>query len=322
MRYMRALNDWLDRDVRDRQSELHGISARVDHLHQDLAQMAMHTQAPGNLLGFSLETRRSKGFSEVPVIPQEEGRPVISPLVPVPQYIPSPFQGYPGGFRSNNQGPVILPCIPSIFPPIIPPVTPPPVIPEHTGYTGRTPSPPHAAVYPGRAMYSGSRMPRPGAVSGPYPGAPGWGTPRLSMRRAASAYSAGSSVVIPGPVSPAPQPPAEGAGTLDKTHGASTISRAHSEDVPFSGADATIMADAFRKALRKPEFAGGQLEEGDASRTHTHGARSRQRATLELTLVDGGRPDIITATVKTAAVKGKPARPKRARTALASLFGK
>jgi hypothetical protein len=59
------------------------------------------------------------------------------------------------------------------------------------------------------------------------------------------------------------EPAAEGAGTLDKTDGASTISRAHSDAVPFSGADAAIMADAFRKALRKPEFAGGQLEEGD-----------------------------------------------------------
>jgi hypothetical protein len=44
--------------------------------------------------------------------------------------------------------------------------------------------------------------------------------------------------------------------------GASTISRAHSESAPFSGADAAIMADAFRKALRKPEFPAG-VEEGD-----------------------------------------------------------
>lgn len=43
---------------------------------------------------------------------------------------------------------------------------------------------------------------------------------------------------------------------------ASTISRAHSESAPFSGADAAIMADAFRKALRKPEFPGA-VEEGD-----------------------------------------------------------
>ncbi|KAG2358342.1 hypothetical protein BDR07DRAFT_1295302 [Suillus spraguei] len=45
--------------------------------------------------------------------------------------------------------------------------------------------------------------------------------------------------------------------------GASDISRAHSagDTGPFSGADAAIMADAFRKALRKPDFAGPPVEE-------------------------------------------------------------
>jgi hypothetical protein len=51
------------------------------------------------------------------------------------------------------------------------------------------------------------------------------------------------------------------------------------------------------------------------------GHAARQRAASELQLVDAGRPDIITATVKSAAVRGKPTRPKRARTALASLAG-
>lgn len=45
--------------------------------------------------------------------------------------------------------------------------------------------------------------------------------------------------------------------------GVSDISRAHSagDQGPFSGADAAIMADAFRKALRKPDFAGATVEE-------------------------------------------------------------
>ncbi|KIK94739.1 hypothetical protein PAXRUDRAFT_11862 [Paxillus rubicundulus Ve08.2h10] len=45
--------------------------------------------------------------------------------------------------------------------------------------------------------------------------------------------------------------------------GVSEISRAHStgDQGPFSGADAAIMADAFRKALRKPDFAGATVEE-------------------------------------------------------------
>lgn len=49
------------------------------------------------------------------------------------------------------------------------------------------------------------------------------------------------------------------------SHEASTISRATSaEQGPFSGADAAIMADAFRKALRKPDFAGQPVEEGES----------------------------------------------------------
>jgi hypothetical protein len=253
-------------------------------------------QAPGKLLGFSLETRRSKGFSEVPVIPQEEGRPVIPLVVPVPRYIPSPLQGYPDGFQPHHQGPVIPPCIPSIFPPIIPPIIPP-VIPEHvmaehSDYTG-TPPPPPPIVYPGTGtgIYSGPGMPQPqmypdaGIVPGPYPGTSGWGTPGPAMRYPDSDYSDGSSVVIPSPASPPSQP------------------------------QYTIIPPPPRTVLsRRVNIPAG--------RTHTHSARSRQRATSELPLVDGGRPDIITATVKTATVKGKPARPKRARTALASLIGK
>nr|GAT43178.1 predicted protein [Mycena chlorophos] len=32
MRYMRGLNDWLERDVRDRRQELCGVMARVDQI--------------------------------------------------------------------------------------------------------------------------------------------------------------------------------------------------------------------------------------------------------------------------------------------------
>ncbi|KAG6333816.1 hypothetical protein ID866_5276 [Astraeus odoratus] len=47
--------------------------------------------------------------------------------------------------------------------------------------------------------------------------------------------------------------------------GVSEVSRAHStgDSGPFSGADAAIMADAFRKALRKPDFAGAPMEENE-----------------------------------------------------------
>ena len=49
MRYMRGLNEWLERDVHDRQAELRGVSARVDQLRNDLSRLGMGIQAPGML---------------------------------------------------------------------------------------------------------------------------------------------------------------------------------------------------------------------------------------------------------------------------------
>jgi hypothetical protein len=39
MRYMNSLNDWLGHDVEDRQAELHGVSARIDRLAEDLNRL-------------------------------------------------------------------------------------------------------------------------------------------------------------------------------------------------------------------------------------------------------------------------------------------
>lgn len=57
-------------------------------------------------------------------------------------------------------------------------------------------------------------------------------------------------------------------GSIVSPDGASDVSRAHSagDTGPFSGADAAIMADAFRKALRKPDFAGPAVEEAEDHR--------------------------------------------------------
>ncbi|KAF8895168.1 hypothetical protein BD779DRAFT_1434155 [Infundibulicybe gibba] len=72
---------------------------------------------------------------------------------------------------------------------------------------------------------------------------------------------------------PARQPSSVGHGgdrqndpSVVSPDGASTISRAGSagEGGPFSGADAQIMADAFRKMLRKPDFAGRPVDENDS----------------------------------------------------------
>ena len=39
MRYMTSLNEWLGRDVTDRQAELRGVSARIEQLRGDLARL-------------------------------------------------------------------------------------------------------------------------------------------------------------------------------------------------------------------------------------------------------------------------------------------
>lgn len=41
MRYMSGLNDWLARDVQDRQAELRAVTARVDQLRADLSRLGV-----------------------------------------------------------------------------------------------------------------------------------------------------------------------------------------------------------------------------------------------------------------------------------------
>lgn len=58
MTYMRGLNEWLGRDVHDRQSELRGVSARVDRLRDDFSRLGLGDPLPGtsfpSILYFSL----------------------------------------------------------------------------------------------------------------------------------------------------------------------------------------------------------------------------------------------------------------------------
>lgn len=56
-----------------------------------------------------------------------------------------------------------------------------------------------------------------------------------------------------------------GGGSLFGGDGASTHS-----DAIISGADAAVMAEAFRKALRKPDFAGQPVEEGESPDAEGH----------------------------------------------------
>ncbi|KAI9509191.1 hypothetical protein F5148DRAFT_1367313 [Russula earlei] len=93
--------------------------------------------------------------------------------------------------------------------------------------------------------------------------------------------------------------------------GSSMISHAHSSETPFSGADAAIMADAFRKALRKPDFAGGTIEEGDSPENEEqkeHQLLSRELAEegRDIRSVDSSR-DVRVETLSDAEDHGKDA---------------
>ncbi len=67
--------------------------------------------------------------------------------------------------------------------------------------------------------------------------------------------------------------------------GSSSISHSHSTETPFSGADAAIMADAFRKALRKPDFVGRTIEEGDSPESQ----EQKEHRLLSRELAEEGR---------------------------------
>lgn len=58
---------------------------------------------------------------------------------------------------------------------------------------------------------------------------------------------------------------------------------------PFSGADAAIMADAFRKALRKPDFAGPPVEEVDDHRDDAIMSRELKEEGRDLRSVGSSR---------------------------------
>ncbi|KAI0917378.1 hypothetical protein AcW1_007424 [Taiwanofungus camphoratus] len=67
----------------------------------------------------------------------------------------------------------------------------------------------------------------------------------------------------------------------DGHDGASTISRT-SDAAPFSGADAAIMAAAFRSALRKPDFANQPGDEGESPDDNTESTRPSGLLSQEL----------------------------------------
>ncbi|KAL0946096.1 hypothetical protein HGRIS_012361 [Hohenbuehelia grisea] len=139
MRYMRGLNEWLERDVHDRQAELRGVSARVEQLANYVRNVGEGVgRRPGGPPSMSSESSSS----------EEGGPPFPQPMMGMPQPQPGPVfpppgfvQGQPGG-----HAPVIPPMYPDRtpqpgYPPVIPGMPAPivvnqpgPVIPDLSGY--------------------------------------------------------------------------------------------------------------------------------------------------------------------------------------------
>ncbi|KAF8500899.1 hypothetical protein F5888DRAFT_1609824, partial [Russula emetica] len=107
--------------------------------------------------------------------------------------------------------------------------------------------------------------------------------------RRASIGSASPMITGPGaaPQSPMmePAPALRPASLSSPNDGSSMISHSHSTETPFSGADAAIMADAFRKALRKPDFVGRTIEEGDSPESQ----EQKEHRLLSRELAEEGR---------------------------------
>ncbi|KII91823.1 hypothetical protein PLICRDRAFT_38680 [Plicaturopsis crispa FD-325 SS-3] len=117
MRYMTGLNEWLGRDVHDRQSEIRSVAARVDELRHDLGRLGM-VQPPA---------------PQVRIIPGESSDGSDSSSDESSLGDRRPSGPYPPGYPVYPQGPVIPPIVPPMqgpFAPQMPMPDPRPVIPS------------------------------------------------------------------------------------------------------------------------------------------------------------------------------------------------
>ena len=129
---MADLNNWLSRDVQDRQAEIRGVNARIENLRREVNNLATG-RGMGEVSFITLSCCLSQSFSAVPghysptVTSSSEGQ-VTVPGQGMPMSMPEPQHYPPGPFISQHQShpPVIPPDVtpsPS-FPPVIPPVIP------------------------------------------------------------------------------------------------------------------------------------------------------------------------------------------------------
>ncbi|KAG6330770.1 hypothetical protein ID866_8320 [Astraeus odoratus] len=160
MRYMRGLNDWLARDVNDRQAELRGVTARIDQLRAELGRHGLGAGViPPPMPQPHVDVHVPPGPAQpapvvIPPLPAHAAPgPIPPPPVVTVNYPPNVMQ--PVGFDGVPVMPVPgVPVIPSPRSPIRPfvPSPPPdwrmgmpepPVIPHGAPFVGQ-PHPPVA----------------------------------------------------------------------------------------------------------------------------------------------------------------------------------
>ncbi|EPQ51904.1 hypothetical protein GLOTRDRAFT_140838 [Gloeophyllum trabeum ATCC 11539] len=170
MRYLRGLNEWLARDVHDRQAEIRGVAARVDRLRDDLDRMG-RPQTAGVQPMFTQGPPPQQGMMPGPgmPVPQQTGDTYVIPPLPTMgqqgPVMPNVVPGYPGPMPGPGmpQGPIVnvLPGSPSDGSPVIPPPQPyeqyddRPVVPSGPYTPGRPPT----GYYPDEGRSYGSESP-------------------------------------------------------------------------------------------------------------------------------------------------------------------
>ncbi|KAG9313810.1 hypothetical protein JVU11DRAFT_6171 [Chiua virens] len=89
MRYMSGLNDWLARDVQDRQAELRAVTARLDQLMADVNRLG--PAGPGVAMPVPQPTQPQPGVQFIVPPPGVGSMPPVIPGVPIgPGFVPQP----------------------------------------------------------------------------------------------------------------------------------------------------------------------------------------------------------------------------------------
>lgn len=182
MRYMADLNNWLARDVRDRQAEIRGVNARIENLRREIGMMAAPRGKPPPFPHFSVPADTFSTGPSTVASSSESGSPMtftipggVAPTFPQP----NPYVHGPTPYISGHQQMPMHPGTGPVHPPVIPPDV--------------TPSPGFRPVIPGvQPQQHGATVVLPGGGSNPR----GW----LSSSTFTSSHSSKNCLTAIGPI--------------------------------------------------------------------------------------------------------------------------